>query len=57
MVANQRALAEQKLNAYSDSALYAVSFAEALYRNPDRYPEREVPLPRLPGSDGERIES
>ena len=39
-------LAEQKLNAYSDSALYAVSFAEALYRNPDRYPEREVPLPR-----------
>ena len=38
-------MAEQKLSAYSDSILYASSFADALYRNADSYPDREVPLP------------
>ena len=38
-------LAEQKLSAYSDSALYAASFADALYRDAENYPDREVPLP------------
>ena len=38
-------LTEQKLSAYSDSMLYAASYAEALYRDPTGYPDREVELP------------
>jgi len=38
-------MASQKLSAYSDSILYASSFASALLRTPDEYPDREVPLP------------
>lgn len=39
-------LAEQKLSQYSDSVLYAVSYAEALLRNPNGYPDKEVDRPR-----------
>ena len=38
-------MARQKLSAYSDSILYASSYASALLRYPDEYPNREVPLP------------
>ena len=38
-------MAEQKLSAYSDSILYASSYASALLRCPEEYPNREVPLP------------
>ena len=38
-------LAEQKLSAYSDSVLYAASYADALYRYPENYPDREVDRP------------
>ena len=40
-------LTEQKLSAYSNSLLYAVSYAETLYRSPEDYPDREVSLPLL----------
>ncbi len=38
-------LAEQKLNAYSNSALYAASYAHTLYMDPEHYPDREVNKP------------
>ena len=38
-------LAEQKLDAYFDSTSYAAAYANALLRNPEAYPAREVPLP------------
>ena len=38
-------MAEQKLSAYSDSILYASSYASALLKCPEEYPKREVPLP------------
>ena len=40
-------LTEQKLSAYSDSLLYAAAYAEALYRAPNDYPDRELELPRV----------
>ena len=38
-------MAEQKLSVYSDSVLYAASYANSLLRYADSYPKREVPLP------------
>lgn len=38
-------LAEQKLAAYSDSVLYAASYAHSLYEDEDAYPDKEVQIP------------
>ena len=38
-------LAEQKLSAYSDSVLYAASYANALCLNAEDYPDKEVDRP------------
>lgn len=38
-------MAEQKLSAYSDSVAYAASYAGSLLRNPNSYPQKEVPAP------------
>ncbi|MCR5685359.1 MAG: SpoIIE family protein phosphatase [Lachnospiraceae bacterium] len=44
--ADKTLLAEQKLEAYSDSVKFAAAYASALYRNPDGYAKREVPAPQ-----------
>ena len=44
-VTDKALLAEHKLDAYSDSALYAASYANTLYKDPDHFPDREVPMP------------
>ena len=44
-VTDKALLAEQKLSAYSDALVCAASYAEALYRMPEDYPDREVPEP------------
>ncbi len=45
MATDKALLAEQKLSAYSDSILYAASYADSLYKNADQYPEKEVDRP------------
>ncbi|MCR5830508.1 MAG: SpoIIE family protein phosphatase [Lachnospiraceae bacterium] len=45
-VEDKALLAEQKLSAYSDSILYAASYAESLLKNPDSYPDKEVEPPK-----------
>ena len=43
--ADKTLMAEQKLEAYSDSVMIAVSYASALLKNPNAFDKREVPLP------------
>lgn len=43
---DKASLAEQKLAAYSNSTIYAASYAEALYAGMDDYPDREVQRPK-----------
>lgn len=43
---DKASLAEQKLAVYSDSILYAASYAESLYAGMGSYPDREVQRPK-----------
>ena len=43
--ADKALLAEQKLNSYSDAALYASAYANSLYTNPNDYPDKEAGVP------------
>ena len=45
-VTDKALLAEQKMTAYSDSVLYAASYAHALYTDMNSYPDKEVDIPR-----------
>ena len=45
MATDKALLAEQKLSAYSDSILYAASYADSLYKTADQYPAKEVDRP------------
>ena len=47
-------LAEQKLESYSDSTLYAARYAQALLTNPDAYPKKEV-LPPMSKNAGKWV--
>ncbi len=45
-VTDKALLAEQKMSAYSDSILYAASYAHSLYTDKDYYPDKEVDVPK-----------
>ncbi len=45
-VTNKALLAEQKMDAYTDSLLYASSYAHSLYMDGNSYPDKEVDIPR-----------
>ncbi len=45
LAADKTLLAEQKLAAYSDAAIYAASYAETLWADKHSYPAKEVDIP------------
>ena len=45
MASDKAELAQEKLSAYSDSVLYAASYAHSLYVDMENYPDREVGRP------------